>query len=65
MMPKDPIIEELRELTAKLLEQCGGDIKRFAQHLREGQAHHAHRVVRRNTTLRPPGVSNPQEGHEN
>ena len=37
-MTKDPIVEEVHQARAKLLEQCGGDFKKLVAYLREWDA---------------------------
>ena len=46
-MYRDPIVEELRQTAAKLVDECGGDLHQVAERLRREQSQHPHRVVRR------------------
>jgi hypothetical protein len=50
-MYRDPIVEELRQTAAKLIEECGGDLHQVALRLRQEQSRHPHRVVRRQTAI--------------
>ena len=55
-MYKDPVIEELRQNAARLVEECGGDLHNVAERLRQEQSRHAHRVVRRHPRATPPAA---------
>ena len=44
-MTKDPIVEEVHQARAKLLEQCGGDFKKLVAYLRECEKEHADLLV--------------------
>lgn len=60
-MYKDPIVEELRQNAAKLVEECDGDVHKVAQRLREEQSRHPHRVVRRHSRIPRPSGESPRE----
>ena len=61
----DPIVEEVRQVRARLWEQCGGDLKRFVAWLREQEAKHPERLVtldevrRRSGKVKEPAVPVP------
>jgi hypothetical protein len=44
-MWKDPVVEEIREARHKILERFGGDLTKYAEHLRQEQAKHPERYV--------------------
>ncbi len=44
-MWEDPVVKEVRAAGAKLLEACGGDLRKLAEQLRANQAKHPGRVV--------------------
>jgi len=60
-MYNDPVVEELRQNAARLVEECGGDLHMVAERLRQEQSRHAHRVVRRRTKTPPPPGQPPRE----
>ena len=62
LMYKDPVVEELRQNAAKLVEECGHDLHKMAERLRQEQSRHAHRVIRRRSAPRQPGGPTPQAG---
>jgi len=53
----DPIVEEVRQARAKIWEECGGDLNRFAAWLREQQAKHPERLVSLEEVRRRSGTS--------
>ena len=60
-MYKDPVIDELRQNAAKLIEECDHDVHKVAERLRQEQSHHPARVVRRRGTTRTPHPKPPEE----
>ena len=44
-MITDPIIEEIYEARQRLLDECGGDLKKLMERLRAAEAQHPDRVV--------------------
>ena len=44
-MIKDPIVEEVHQARAKLLERCGGDFKKVVAYLRECEKEHTDLLV--------------------
>ena len=44
-MWEDPVVREVRTAGAKLLEACGGDLRKLAKQRRANQAKHSGRVV--------------------
>ena len=42
---RDPIIEEIREIRRKMMEDCGNDLSEFSRRLRESQKRHADKLV--------------------
>ena len=45
-MLDDPIVEEVHRVRDKLIEEHGGDIDRYIEHLRELEKQHPQRLVR-------------------
>lgn len=44
-MTNYPIVEEVRAARAKILEECGGDLKELMRRLREDQKKHPDRII--------------------
>ena len=44
-MINDPIVEEVHQARAKLLERCGGDFKKLVVYLREREKEHGDLLV--------------------
>ena len=44
-MVDDPIVEEVRKVRQELFEQCGCDLERFMEFIRQSQANHGGRVI--------------------
>lgn len=55
-MQRDPVVEEVRRNGAMSAEECGDDVRRMAERLREAAARSGRRVVRRE---RPSARSTP------
>lgn len=47
MMYRDPVVEEVRRNGAKLAEECGGDVHRMAERLRQAAREGGRPIVRR------------------
>ena len=46
-MTKDPIVEEIRRIRRKLLEECDGDIEKLMDRLKKMESDHRGNVVSR------------------
>lgn len=44
-MWEDPVVKEVRSAGAKLLEACGGDLRKLAEQLRINQSKHPEKIV--------------------
>lgn len=44
-MNKDPIVEEVRDARWKLFEECGEDLEKLLQHLKEQERQDRDRLV--------------------
>ena len=44
-MTNDPIVQEVREARARLLEEAGGDRRALMDRLRQMESEHPHRLV--------------------
>jgi len=44
-MINDPIVEEVHRIREKLLAECGGDMKKYMDRLRQAQSQHQDRIV--------------------
>lgn len=47
----DPAVDEMRRNGARLVEECGGDVKRIAERLRREQKEGGRRIVSRGRVL--------------
>ncbi len=43
--PKEDIIDEIQKRRTQLLGEHGGNLERYAEHLREREKRHANRIV--------------------
>jgi hypothetical protein len=44
-MNKDPIVEEIHRIREKMLEECGGDLEKLMDQLKENESKHKGRLV--------------------
>jgi len=44
-MVNDPIVEEVRKVRQELFEQCGCDLERFMEFIRQSQTKHGDRLI--------------------
>ncbi len=58
-MWEDPVVKEVRAAGAKLLEACGGDLRKLAKQLRANQAKHPGRIVDKTQMLQTAEKKNP------
>jgi hypothetical protein len=42
---KDPIVEEIRETRARILEECGGDLDKLLDRIQKSEEKDRHRLV--------------------
>ena len=52
-MLNDPIVEEIHRIRAKMLAECGGDMKKYLDRLREAQIQDKDRLVRKDQMPSP------------
>jgi len=53
--PRDPLIDEIREIRSRLWSDCGEDLDRVAEQLREVEERYKDRVKPPPTTADHPG----------
>ncbi|MBU1598933.1 hypothetical protein KKG61_02310 [bacterium] len=44
-MKKDPIVEEIHRIREKILDECGGDIEKFMDHLKACESKDKDRII--------------------
>jgi hypothetical protein len=44
-MINDPIVEQVYRAREKILDECGGDLKKWMERLRAAEAQHPERIV--------------------
>jgi hypothetical protein len=45
-MIEDPIVEEIHRIREQLLEECGGDLDKYMDRLKELEKQHPERLIR-------------------
>jgi len=55
-MTNDPIVDEVRKVRQELFEQCGCDLERFMEFIRQSQTKHSDRLI---TSLKQRRASKP------
>ena len=55
-MINDPIVEEVRKARRELFEQCGNDLGRFFEFIRQSEAEHGDRLI---TSIKKRHVETP------
>ena len=54
-MINDPIVEEVRKARQELFDQCGNDLHRYFEFIRESEKKHGDRLIRSVEELRALG----------
>lgn len=57
----DPVVQEIRRNGARIAEDCGGDVHRMAERLRQEQQKHPERLIRRSSSKQTP-LPSPEKG---